>query len=218
MTKPLPAANTLAQGDVESACFDWDPGYRLSLGYFRAPNFWELIGEYTFLHVNGNDQVERPTSSDLFLNGTFPHIFSGNLARATSEILLHYQLVNLLARRVFFPVNNPHLRLRLGAGITATWLRQSWKVRYFGEIDDITTARNRWRYWGIGPRMQLGFDWFWGNDMYITGQFSTALVVGHYRNRFSQETVQPIGSASFQDYRLSFNVQFLVRPFLPKEL
>ncbi|MEM7174903.1 MAG: Lpg1974 family pore-forming outer membrane protein [Chlamydiota bacterium] len=217
MTKPLPGeTTTLAQGDVASTCFDWDPGYRLSLGYFRAPNFWELLGEYTFLHVNANDSTEQPATSDLFLNGTFPHIFSGNLTKATSETLFHYRLVNLLAKRVFFPINNPHLRLRLGGGITALWLRQSWKVRYFIDPNDTTTVRNRWRYWGIGPRIQLGFDWFWGNDIYVTGQFAMALVVGHYRNRFSQETTQPIGDALFQDYRLSFNSRCLVGPSYQK--
>ena len=216
MTKPLSGTSTLPQGDVESARFDWDPGYRFSLGYFRAPNFWELISDYTFLHVNGDDHIERPLNSDLFLNGTFPQIFSGNLSRATSEIFLHYQLINLTARRVFFPVNNPHLRLRLGAGITGTWLRQSWKVQYFSESNEITKVRNRWRYWGFGPRMHLGFDWFWGSDGYVTGQFSTALVVGHYRNRFGQDTLYPIGNSQLQDYRLSFNIQFILGPSYQK--
>lgn len=101
--------NSYAQGDYERAEFDWEPGYRCSIGYFRAPNFWEVLGEWTYINLNGTDNATRPTSNeDRFLTGTFPQIFSNPVDRITSRIHLHYKLANLLVNRVFHPANNPH--------------------------------------------------------------------------------------------------------------
>ncbi|WP_420420806.1 Lpg1974 family pore-forming outer membrane protein [Simkania sp.] len=218
---------SFAQGDFERAEFDWDPGYRFSLGYYRAENFWEVLGEYTFLHVKGFNRV-KPTSVDeaKYINGTFPQYLLGPMHHATSSIHLHYQLFNLLANRVFHPFDNPHLRLRLAGGVTTVWLHQGWRVRYIGFNDNVTTTRNRWRYWGMGLRVGTGFDWYWGKDIYATGTFSTALTMGRYRNHAKQTTNIPsnpgdnpnipIRDARYKDYRMAFTMQFLVRPSYQK--
>ncbi len=216
MTHPLPDSDqTLAQGDVAHASFDWDSGYRFSFGYFRAPHYWEAKIDYTFLHVNGSDQTSRAASAGLFLNPTFPYFSSEPIERALSSTRLHYQLANIIAYRVFLLPNNPHFRLKLGAAITATWLRQSWNIRYCA-ADETTEIKNRWRYWGIGPRVAVHFDWFWGYDIYITGKYSTALVGGHYRNRFREETTVPKGDGLLKEGRLSLNVSFSLGPSYQK--
>ena len=216
-----------AQGDMERAEFDWDPGYRFSAGYFRAPNFWEVLGQYTFIHFDGHDRLKRPPASeDRYLTGTFPHIFTAPLQGATSDIHLHYQLVNLITNRLFFPHDNPHLRIKLGGGITAVWINQDWRVNYFSAIQNSTTIINRWRYWGIGMRGGISFDWFWGYDIYLSGTFSTALVVGHYHNHAKQETSTPVITGDdpsvpvrdvrYKDYRMSFTHQFVLGPSYQK--
>ncbi|MCB1067466.1 MAG: hypothetical protein KDK61_00990 [Simkania sp.] len=221
---PTPA---FAQGDFERAEFDWDPGYRFSLGYYRAENFWEVLAEYTFLHVKGFNRA-KPTSIDdgKYINGTFPQYLSSPMHDATSSIHLHYKLVNLLANRVFHLFDNPHLRLRLTGGVTTVWMHQGWHVRYVGFNDNITSTRNRWRYWGMGLRIGTGFDWYWGKDIYATGVFSTALTMGRYHNHAKQTTKMPLNpgdnpeipfrDARYKDYRMAFTMQFLVGPSYQK--
>lgn len=216
-----------AQGDFERAEFNWDPGYRFSIGYYRAPNFWEAIFEYTFLHVKGNQRVKAPNMDEArFLTGTFPQIFDSPMRDARSHIHLHYQLVNLLAKRVFHPFDNPHLRIRLGSGITALFIHQGWNVQYFSINNAQTTTENRWRYWGIGLRVGSGFDWYWGNDIYATGIFSLALTMGHYHNHAKQKTSDPVlpgdnpefpvRDARYKDYRMAISSQFLLGPSYQK--
>lgn len=212
--------SSYAQGDVENANFDWDPGLRVGIGYYRAENFWEALAEYTYLQVEGKDQTKKPPEGSRFMTGTFPQIFTSPMQKATSHIQFHYQLADLLASRVFHPEANPHLRLRLIGGIALGWLHQDWKVRYFDPTNVVTTTFNRWHYWGIGLRLGMSFDWFLGKDIYFSGKYSTALLMGHYHNHAKQETNAPLNPGDdpsipvrdtrFKDYRMTFTNQFLL--------
>ena len=220
-------SDSYAQGDYERAEYDWGPGYRLSVGYYRAPNFWEVLGQWTYIHFNGFDRAKRPPAhQNRFITGTFPHIFPNSVDHVSSHINLHYELADLVAHRVFHPFDNPHLRLRFAGGFTGVWMHQGWKVRYFDAELNNTLIDNKWRYWGFGMRARIGFDWFWGHDIYVSGMFSTALVMGHYHNHAKQETSVilqpgddpsvPIRDARYKDYRMSLNTQFLIGPSYQK--
>ncbi len=221
------SGNSYAQGDMERVKFDWDPGYRFAFGYYRAPNFWEANFQYTFIHLKGRDSHNRPPAEqNRFMTSTWPQIFESPLNRATSSIHLNYQLADLLASRVFHLHDNPHLRLRLVGGLTGVWIRQGWKIRYFDAQLNNTMVNNKWRYWGLGFRAGITFDWFWGKDFYMTGGASTALVAGHYHNHAKQETSVilqagddpsiPVRDLRYKDYRLAFTSQFLLGPSYQK--
>ncbi|MCB1110414.1 MAG: hypothetical protein KDK64_05490 [Chlamydiia bacterium] len=216
-----------AQGDIERARFDWDPGYRFAVGYYRAPNFWEADFQWTYIHVKGHDRAKRPPANESrFIVGTYPQIFPAPIDHITSHIHLHYKLADLMANRVFHPFDNPHLRIKLLGGITGVWIHQGWKVRYFDAQLNNTFISNRWEYWGFGFRAGLGFDWFWGRDFYASGRMSTGLVVGHYQNHAKQKTsaipqagdnpAVPIRDVRLSDYRTSFTTQFLLGPSYQK--
>ncbi|QVL57056.1 MAG: hypothetical protein KFB93_06660 [Simkaniaceae bacterium] len=220
-------SDSYAQGDMERAEFSWDPGYRFSLGYYRAPNFWEADFQWTYIHVGGKNHHSRPPAEEgRFMTGTWPQIFTNPIQKATSTIHLYYQMIDLIVNRVFHPFDNPHLRLRLTGGLTGVWLNQGWKVRYFDNQHNQTLVNNMWRYWGFGFKAGLGFDWFWGNDFYVTGRAITGLVSGHYHNHGKQETntIQQTGDSSsipvrdlrYKDYRVAFTSQLSLGPSYQK--
>lgn len=220
-------SDSYAQGDMERAEFDWDPGYRFTVGYFRASNFWEAAFQWTYLHLKGSDQAKRPPADEnRFMVGTFPQIFTDPVVHTTSHIHLHYELADLLANRVFFPTDNPHLRMKVVGGLTAVWMNQGWKVRYFDTAQNTTMIKNAWKYWGFGLRAGLSFDWFWGKDFYASGKATTALVLGHYKNHAKQATnialqpgdnpLSPLRDLRYDDYRMSFTTQFLLGPSYQK--
>lgn len=220
-------SDSYAQGDIERAEFNWEPGYRFTLGYYRAPNFWEADFQWTYIHFEGHDHSKRPpTNESRYIVGTYPQIFPAPVDHATSHIFLHYKMTDLLAHRVFHLFENPHLRVKLIGGITGVWLHQGWKVRYFDAMLNNTMINNKWRYWGFGFRAGLSFDWFWGLDFYATGRMSTGLVVGHYQNHAKQETsaipqagdnpAVPVRDVRLSDYRVSYTMQFLLGPSYQK--
>lgn len=222
-------SDSYAQGDYERAEYDWEPGYRFSFGYYRAPNFWEVLGQWTYIHFDGTDRAKRPPAEqNRYITGTFPQVFPNPVDHSTSHIHLHYKMADLIASRVFLPFDNPHLRIRMNGGLTGVWFSQGWKVGYFDADLNNTMIDNKWRYWGFGFKAGMGFDWFWGQHFYATGKVSTGLVVGHYHNHAKQETSAilqqgddpsvPIRDARYKDYRMAFMMNFLLGPSYQKTI
>ncbi len=206
-------------GHYHNAEFDWNPGLRVAFGFFRAPHFWDSTIQYTYLSLDGDDEVHAPDSSDKFLLGTWqePSIRTPiALKHAKSHIVFNYNLLDFMFSRRFFP--NPHLRLNVGGGITGVDIKQVWKVRYEDLSNNHSHIRNTWSYLAAGLRFGLHVDWFLGYDLYLTGGMSTALLSGRYTNRSFQKTdaLTPGADNSisfrnthFHDTRLAPTIQML---------
>lgn len=211
---------SFAQGKLEKATFNGDPGLRIAASYFRASRYWEVWGQYTRLTATGSDSSSKPTPTEQFLTGTWPQITTAPLSGAESHIHLNYNTGELLIDRFFNP--NPHLRLRLLGGALIVWMQQDWKIHYLDAVPRITRIRNRWEYVGGGLRIGTALDWFWGHDIYVSGLASTGIVMGSYRNRAEQKTAFqptasdntsiPIRDLDFRDARSAFTVQMIFGP------
>lgn len=92
------------ENKVVRAKFDSNPGVRVMAGFYNAPKYWELFGQYTYFQTYGrNRSCER-----------------------NSHLKLNYQLGDVMFSRVFDP--NPHLRMRLLSGISGAFIHQNWSV------------------------------------------------------------------------------------------
>jgi hypothetical protein len=210
-----------SSGSIENATFNWEPGFRLNVGYFNAPHYWDAYLEYTYFVDHGSNSATRPTGAGEFLNGTWaqpdPNVTSFiGLAEAHSQIHFHYNMLDLIATRRFHP--NEHFRIRLAGGATVAWLRQDWKVHYRDQENEKSRIRNHWRFTGAGLRLALMLDWFLGKwNVYFTGKTSVALLGGQYHNVAKQTTTLsptniPMRNAHLHDTRLALHWQFLAGP------
>ncbi len=190
-----------ANGKVRRATYDLHPGVRLLLGFYNAPKYWELFSQYTYYQTWGSDKVKKPEEKDLLLVGTFPQPTEFPLAFAKSHVKLNYQIVDVMFSRVFDP--NPHLRMRLIAGISGAFIDQDWNTGYFDDNKNSTLIRNEWRYNAGGLKMGITADWWWKWSLYFTGKASIAGFSGRYTNRSTIKTdYQPSG-----DYDIDARVQ-----------
>ncbi len=209
-----------AQGKVESATFDGEPGFRVAASFFRAPKYWEVWGQYTRLTANGNNQSSKPHPDTEYVTGTWPQIFTNPMAGARSHIHLNYNVADFLADRVFLP--NPHLRIRLMGGGSGAWMDQFWKIKYVDSGSFETKISNRWKFFGGGLRLGTLFDWYWFNNIYITGGATFAAFLGSYHNSSFQntnfkptpsfDTSLPVRDTKFRDIRAAYLTQFYFGP------
>lgn len=211
MQHASPPGTVYAQGKYKIATFNGEPGFRLALGYFRAPHYWELWTQYTRLTARGENSVEKPEVADRFLTGTWPQIIPTPLSKASSHIHLNYNVGDFLVDRFFNP--NPHLRLRFLGGSTVAWINQNWVIRYFDPEGVVTQIRNRWKFIGAGFRIGTMIDWYCGYDLYLTATGTFASLLGSYHNITSQTAITaplPIRDTHYSDARPTFSVQALV--------
>lgn len=229
MNQAAIASETSGIGKYKNARFDWNPGLRVSIGFFRAPHFWDAFLQYTFLPAAGTNTAHPPKGTGLFLSPTFldPINLSSVVQRAKSRINLQYHLVDFLFSRRFH--TNEHLRINVFGGPTAAFLYQSWKVTYDENVGGPLFVRNRWQFQGVGLRLGLKFDWYLGCDLYLTGLVSNGLLSGWYKNSAFESTVSATGGSGgsgpvamdppliirdthFKDLRLTYTAQFLAGP------
>ena len=213
-------STSFAQGHYQRAGFDLDPGFRLGLHFFRAPNYWELKWQYTRMTSRGENSASKPDAPNEFLTGTWPQAGTAPLANAKSWIHFNYNVFDMLIDRVFFP--NPHLRLRVIGGTTLAWMSQDWKVRYTDTLQNSTTLRNRWDFIGGGLKTGSLVDWYWTGDLYMTGLTSLGVLIGTYSNHAKQTTTVPllagdntnvpIRDAMYDDVRPTFTAQMILGP------
>jgi len=222
MNQSTQLSNTCAIGNYKNARFDWSPGLRVSIGYFRAPNYWDAFLQYAYLPGTGTNTSHAPKDANRYLNGTWiePEISTVSpapLHKARSHINLQYHLVDFMFSRRFQP--NEHLRVNVFGGPTAAFLYQKWNVFYQDTVGFQSQIRNRWQFEGAGLRLGVKFDWYLGCDLYLTGLASNGLLSGWYKNSAFQNTTESANStkpvfrdAHFHDVRLTYTAQFYVGP------
>lgn len=217
--------DTFATGKYKSAEFGWDPGVRISAGYFNAPHYWDVYAQYTHLQARGHDKVHAPHNGNKYLVGTWigpdadDTILASSLRKASSMIKFYYNVGDFIFSRRFNP--NPHLQMNFFGGITAAFIHQKWKVRYENLNDQDSRVQNKWHFAGGGLRAGLKVDWYLGWDLYLSGLGSAAMLSGTYENKARQTTSAPVLLADnqvplqntrFHDVRLVYNTQLMAGP------
>jgi hypothetical protein len=214
--RPTENAVVYGLGKYKLSNFKWDPGFRVSIGWFNAPKYWSVYGEFTWIKIDGTNKAIK--TSDPIV-ATFPQLATLNaeLSEAKSKISLNYEFSDLVVARFFVP--NPHLRLRIGGGFTAGRIKENWNILYTDILDQTEKVLNSYKFLGAGFRVVLDFSWYWGNNVYLTGKATTAPLIGKYRYN---STIKTDTAASYYDlshfsqYRGAYNIQFLLGPSYQK--
>ncbi len=216
---------THAVGNYENAHYEWAPGFRVNFGHFNAPHFWDVVAQYTYVPANGSRHAHAPKKSGEFLNGTWtqPDVGTGTppapLHKASCHVGLKYNVLDLMFTRRFH--TNEHLRIGVSGGITSAIIFQKMKISYEDINDQHSHANNRWRFEGVGFRAGVKVDWFMGWNIFMTGQLSTAILSGWYKNSSYQKTSatipgadssRPFGDTRFHDNRLTYTAQAMIGP------
>lgn len=212
MNQSTTAPATFAIGHYQEAKYKWEPGFRVAIGYYNYPRFWEVAAQYTWFYDKGHHHVQAPDVAGEFLNPTWNTVTAPPFQRASSLIDLHYHLGDLIVARIFD--TNPHMRLKLLGAITSGYISQSWKMRFSDFNGSFDRIKSRWHYIATGLRMGVSIDWFWGYQFYFTGKATIATLVGSYKNKTIDRLQSGVivGDATYKDTRVAFHSQILLGP------
>lgn len=174
-------ANLLPTGFPVIPDFNYQPGYRLGIGYKIDRDHWDLYAEYTCFHQTVNSEVIAPTIRSNILPIwllSINNLIYGNLTPANGTAAYRqaksFWLVNLdildaeTGRNLFL---GTHLTIRPSIGLRNLWLNQKYNVSYLttdlpSPINGAVWVNsfNHSRSWGIGPKFGLTNTWnlLWG--------------------------------------------------------
>jgi hypothetical protein len=206
---------------------DWefDPGFRLGLGYNFDYDDWDLHTYYTWLYSYPKTSTSVP-SEDLtadntqFIVGLFgSHPFNGGATsfelfqKGRSNWQLQFNSWDLDLGRNYYV--SKRLALQPVAGLKAALIRQHLAAHYSKPVnpnqgDDpfqSMSVREKSRYWGVGPKLGVFGSWELGYGFSINADVHGALVYGESTTRLIQKGVRNSGDLlnlrlSDESYRL----------------
>lgn len=211
--KSTTASETFGIGKYQTVNYEWRPGFRVALAWYRCPRYWELTGEYTWLYNRGSDSTNNnDRAADRNVQPTTETVALDPYRSASAEIETHYNVADLYVARVFDP--NPHLRMRLLGGLTLADIDQKMESLFTNFIGEADAVEDKWRYFGGGIRLGLRVDWFWGCEFYFTGKTTLASMIGTYKNEAIQKTQADVlvRDTVYDDHRFAFHNQFMLGP------
>lgn len=179
-----PASATGAVGTLESADFGWRPGARAYLDFTTCWDYWNLKLQGTFFYTHGRDSATPEAGT--IMQGTFHQVLGSTLAHATSDIQLHYYLVDLLLGR--YLQLSERIAARVHVGGIGSWIEQKWNIEYFPAAGDLTNEIDiDWKYRGGGLKIGGALDWILPCNLGIYVEANLATLLGWYQNSHLEE-------------------------------
>jgi hypothetical protein len=166
-----------ARGPIKHLNFNWEPGYKVGLGYLFDHDGWELYLDFTSLKT----RAHASTSSNVdFL---FPLIGAQTFSFSKADAHWHvsfYDLDLVLGRNYFV---SKYLALHPYFGLTSAWIQQHRQVTYTPPSDIAFKVRSKNNFWGIGPRLGMDSQFYLGRSFSLYGDFSGGLLWGDFHVR-----------------------------------
>lgn len=203
-TELLDPESAVFTGVTKGPSFDFNPGYKVGIGYKFHRDGWDLYAEYTRFHqmtkssVNVNPDVSNIHA--LWLNSVNDRIlaavteFPPDFVAARSKWTSHLDILDFEIGRNMFV--GRRLIARPSLGLRTLWLDQIYDVTYrtrlLREFDASFTLSsfNKSCSWGIGPRFCLNNMWELCGGLKILGDVGASLLYMH--EHVASKQINPI--------------------------
>lgn len=174
------------EAKVHRMDFDWNPGFRVLLGY-QFPKQMTVASSWTHYLTEGTESLS-PETGVLFsvwslpVGGIPPLAFE---TKASAKTHLSLNIVDLGVSAPFTP--RSFLELSPSIDLSSVWLHQEFNIHLSGgpgingfvvQDDHITMKNNSW---GIGPKVGIGTLWHCGNGFGVVGNFSLSLLYTFFK-------------------------------------
>ncbi len=191
----LGGPNEQAQITNNDFTFQWNPGFRVGVGYNFDYDEWDAEVYYTWYFTSQNQSLSTPFSQTsgtggFAVNAIVPlHTDINTASAAAINWRVHYSVIDGELGRNFFI--SRHLALRPHIGLKTGWINQDVKVNMTAEPSSTNFGgpvhnRKENDFWGIGPSGGINTRWYLatlgcGNhNLSLFGDFSGALLWGRF--------------------------------------
>lgn len=170
----------VSKGSVYDLDWEWDPGFKVGLGFNLPHDGWDLFADYTWIRssISGSAKQDAETTnlvSYWSINGTPLQALSSS--RATWDI--HFNDLHLeLGRNSYL---SQYLKLRIHAGLQAAWIYQDYEVTQTVAEDSSTNRLSQDQdFWGIGLRAGLDTSWQFTHNWSFFADFALSILWGEF--------------------------------------
>ncbi len=174
-------------GSIVRVTPDWDPGWRLGIGWNSDYDRWDLFVNWTWYQNHAKStNIRSDIPLGLSKDGYYPQwpvadfTNFGPYRIAYGSWKMFFNAIDLELGRAYFAT--PSLSFRPLFSLRTAWINQKFISNFSGPLQLTTPlqqgffAKNNW--WGIGPRLGVESDWQIGLGIYLLGKASASLLYG----------------------------------------
>ena len=213
------SGTNFVQDDYQTVSFDWNPGFRVGVGYNMCYDSWDTQVAYTWFQTRATDQVTGPVTSGFLAArlSLFEPFQTGKMS-----LNLHYNMFDWdLGRNCWV---SDSLSLRPFIGLKGGWIDQTmhlkWTTPNFIVPGFLYSASEKVKnnFQGGGPQGGVNGTWILGNGnkhvFSLFGHFAGAFMWGHWSLQdkfidvFSTHSSVPMGDRNFGALMLQAMVGF----------
>lgn len=176
-------------GNVYSIDFGAEFGFKVGLGYDLPYDGWDIFGQFTWIHGDGDNSTSGPNTSTLYRQ------VNNAVSRAKANWAIKYNVIDLELAHNFFV--SKYLKIRPFAGFKGTWQSQDYNVYFTDATVSMVASKTGidQSFWGFGPRGGLNTAWHFMNSLSLIGDFAiSALWSGYDVERHDTDTFLGLSS------------------------
>lgn len=198
---------TFAPSSVACIDSEWDPGFRVGIGWNDCCDGWDVYLNYTWYRNRANSSTSVPAlDTGLPFNAGEQGLFvsNGNLAPFGEDLLsnsytkvkaryrLNWNVVDLELGRKYWL--SRCFNLRPFAALRGAWWKSTYQVTGTATfldagtqtqtIDQVEKNRSRNRAWGVGVVGGLQPTWYVCSNFALYSSFDVALIWGDFKTKY----------------------------------
>lgn len=187
-------------GNIVRISPDWDPGFRIGLGWNTTHDFWDVLLNYTWYRNKTSESKTSENGFFPFWPSSFAATSSFDAAKARTQFQMN--MGDLEVGRMVFLTKTLAVRPHWGAkgGTLNQKFNSSFSAPRVGILNSEQKFSGKNNYWGVGPRAGVNTEFHLNQGFSIKGNFAGALLYGKNRTR-SRTTVLAVGDTEFTTER-----------------
>ncbi len=178
-------------GEVRRVNPEWEPAFRVGLGWNTKYDFWDVFLNYTWYRNHAKEtKTSTPASTPRFIP-MWPvfdsSVVSGQFPTVEASWRLLMNMGDLEVGRLTYLTSS--LAIRPLMGVRGGTLHQKFVTQFSGGVSTVNDNFNgKNDYWGIGPRAGLNGEWHLNKGFSLIGNAATALLYGKTNVKTTHET------------------------------
>ncbi|NDD58447.1 MAG: hypothetical protein EBZ47_04235 [Chlamydiae bacterium] len=215
------SSSNLSTSQTKEMHFNWDPGFRVGLGYNLPHDGWDLHAYYTNFYNKATGTTNSFNQSYLYpvANDPYFYVYS-NPSSIQGKWQLNLNMIDLEMGREFFV--SKWLILRPFLGLRNAWIHQ----RFFSNTNHLYLSSNnnfydyhfeaKSKYWGIGLRPGLDTQWGLGKGFSVYGNSAFSILYGFFQ--MQQKQYNEAANLDYIEYMNNYHSMRIARAIAETEL
>ncbi|MDN3505580.1 MAG: Lpg1974 family pore-forming outer membrane protein [Rhabdochlamydiaceae bacterium] len=181
-----PANTSPIRADSRDVKFHWDWGLRTGVAYHFPKKDWTIEASYTWIETQGYTKASSNILGSVMpLKGVI-HLGSG-VQWASSSVSVNQDTILGVIKKSYFV--SPTVSLTPYGGLKNSWINLKQWTQYFGGeslSNNVMHINDKNHFWGIGPSIGSGADFYLGKGFSFIGDFQLAFQYGLFRIEYDE--------------------------------